>query len=210
MEQSAELAPHEFRDVSLSGPLSPEELAAYLDGRLSGKELERVEVMLASSAEARAELMDVSRLVATIPERRKPVGRRWMFVSALAAAAVLAIVLVPSLTRTPSPPRVATERRVIDDEGSRIRVISPPEGPSVSAGDVRFVWDGVAGASYQFTLTDVDGRVVWQSSTDDTTLVLPGSVKLGAQRSYYWNVDALAANGSSVTTGVRELKVSAK
>jgi hypothetical protein len=35
-------------------------------------------------------------------------------------------------------------------------------------------------------------------------------VKLAAERSYYWNVDALAANGSSVTTGVRELTVSAK
>jgi len=210
MEQSAQLAHHEFRDVSQNGPLSAEELAAYLDGRLSGKELERVEAMLASSPDARAELVEVSRLVATIPERRTLANRRWILISALAAAAVVAIVMVPSLTRSPAAPQVATERRVIENDGSRIRVISPAEASPVSSRDLKFVWDGVPGSAYQFTLTDADGRVLWQRSTEDTTLVLPDSVKLAAERSYYWNVDALAANGSSVTTGVRELTVSAK
>jgi hypothetical protein len=59
-------------------------------------------------------------------------------------------------------------------------------------------------------LTDAQGRTVWQSSTSDTVLILPEAIPLNGPASYYWNVDALAPDGSSTTTGIREIRVRAK
>lgn len=210
MEQSTELAEGEVAAVSVDGPLSPEDVAAYLDGRLSGEEVERVESVLAGSAEARAELVEASRLIATIPERQTHPNRQWIVVSAVAVAAVLAVVMVPSLSQRPAVEQVATERPAAADAGARIRTVTPEDGAVVGSADVRFAWDAVPLATYQLTVTDARGRTVWQAATTDTTLVLPGTAKLSGPASYYWNVDALAPDGSSMTTGIREFKVTTR
>ena len=207
MEQSAELAEGEVAAVSVDGPLPPEDMAAYLDGRLSGEELERVESALAGSAEARAELVEASRLIAMIPERQAQPKRQWVLVSAVAAAAVLAVVMVPPLFQKPAIEQVATERRAAADAGAGIRTVAPEDGAVVGSVGVRFAWDAIPAATYQLTVTDAQGRTVWQAATTDTTLVLPGTTKLRGPASYYWNVDALAPDGSSMTTGVREFKI---
>lgn len=210
MEQRAEATRGEVTAVIPDGPLPPEDVAAYLDGRLSGEELERVESVLAGSAEARAELVEASRLVATIPERQAQPKRQWVLVSAVAAAAVLALVMIPSLSQKPAIQQVATERRAAVDGGARIRTVAPEDGEVVGSAGVRFTWDAVPAATYQLTVTDAQGRTVWQAATTDTTLVLPGIAKLSGPASYYWNVDALASDGSSMTTGVREFKVTTR
>lgn len=207
MEQSGEPAKGEVTAVSADGPLPPEDVAAYLDGRLSGEELERVESVLAGNAEARAELVEASRLIATIAEGQTHRKRQWVFVSAVAVAAVLAVVMVPSLSQKPAIQQVATERRAAADAGARIRTVAPADGAVVGSAGVRFTWDAVSAATYELTVTDAQGRTIWQAATTDTTLVLPGTAKLSGPASYYWNVDALAPDGSSMTTGVREFKV---
>ncbi|MEO7684889.1 MAG: zf-HC2 domain-containing protein [Gemmatimonadaceae bacterium] len=209
MGQATRLAHHEATAVSPTGPLSAEDLAAYLDGRLTGRELERVEAALAFNPDARAELVEAARLIATIPARADAPKRQRILTVAVAAAAVFAIVLLPTLARKPARTQADTERRGTP-EAARIQAISPSNGAVVPPTEAHFAWNSVSGAVYQLTLTDTNGGVVWQTTTGDTTLALPAIVKLEAQRSYYWNVDALAANGSSVTTGIRELKVGAK
>ncbi len=214
MEQSAEAVQTEVTTVSADGPLPPEDVAAYLDGRLSDEARERVESVLAGSAEARAELVEASRLIATIPVRQTQPKRPWVLVSAVAAAAVLALVMGPSLSQKPATQQIATERRAPVSPGSGIRTLSPEDGALIgwsgARADVRFTWAAVPGATYQLTVTDAEGRTVWQADTTDTTLVLPQTVELSGPASYYWNVDALAPDGSSATTGVREFRVPKK
>ena len=122
---------------------------------------------------------------------------------------MLAVVLVPSLSRKLPNEQVVTERRAPDD-GMRIRAMTPEDGMLVRSTDVRFVWGAVPAATYELTLTDAEGRTVWHAATTDTTLILPRTARLSGPASYYWNVDALAPDGSSLTTGIREFKVPAR
>jgi hypothetical protein len=190
--------------------LSAEDVAAYIDGRLSGEDLERVETFLAANPAARAELVEASRLVATVPQGKPQSKRAWVVGSTLVAAAAALLIVVPLVNRQSQSPPVQTERRSATDETARLRAIAPADGAPLSVSDARFIWNSVPGAQYRFTLTDANGSVVWETSTTDTVALLPKEKTLNASNSYYWNVDALAEDGSSVTTGVRELKVVVK
>lgn len=209
MEQCAEPTPVEVAAVTLDGPLRPEDVAAYLDGRLSGEELERVESVLAESPEARRELVEASRLLATLPVRRSSL-RRPMLVAGAAAAAVLALVAIPTILQDRGTERVSAERPARSDDVTGIRKVLPEDGAEVGPTGVRFLWGTVLGATYHLTITDTQGRTIWQTSTADTTLILPETVPLLGPTSYYWNVDALAPDGSSTTTGIHELRVRTK
>jgi hypothetical protein len=190
--------------------LSAEELAAYIDGTLDKIERERVESVLASSPAARAELIEASRLVVTMPTKARSARRPWIVASVASAAAAVLLAIAPTLSRKQEIIPVWTERRVPVDDAAKISVIAPEEGAIVDASATRFSWHSVTGATYQLTVTDADGRAVWQNTTADTTLSLPPDVKLDASETYYWNVDALAADGSSTTTGVRSFKPAVK
>jgi hypothetical protein len=209
MERDATAALSEATPLTGEGPLSAEDLAAYLDGTLDRHDRERVESVLASNPEARAELVEASRLVTTLPSQ-SPARRPWGLISAAAVAAVALLAIGPTLLRKPATVPVATERRVPVDEAMRIRVVSPAEAAVVDGSSVRFTWNAVSGATYQLTLTNAEGRAVWQATSADTSLAIPTSVKLSASSSYYWNVDALAADGSSTTSGIKSFTTGAK
>jgi hypothetical protein len=79
---------------------------------------------------------------------------------------------------------------------------------AIRAGEVRFIWGPVPGAlSYQFTLSHVDGTPIWAYGGLDTSLVLPDSVVLRPTTRYLWTTDALLPDGSTRSTGVREVDV---
>lgn len=216
MEPTAEQIATEAAALRPPDQLSAAELAAYLDGRLQGKDLERVETFLAENPESRAELVATARLLATAPEARAPevrapVSRRWVNLSLIgAAAAALALVILPLRNHPSATKHVSTERLATSDDGSGLKALSPDDSAVVVPASVRFTWAGVAGDSYQLTVTDAEGRIVWQTRTSDTAAILPATVTLSGPASFYWNVDALAADGTSITTGVRQFRVAAK
>lgn len=185
--------------------MSAEDIARYLDGTLSGDDRARVESVLASSPEARAEIVEASRLLSTLPQNSQGTRRRWAIASVGAAAAVLLFALSTTVSRNPAPLH-DTERQALTNDSPEIRVIAPSDGAQLDASAARFVWNSFDGASYQFTLTDAQGRVLWQASISDTTVALP-ETKTIAGETYYWNVDALAADGSSLTTGLRAFTI---
>lgn len=205
------MAASEASALTQPDSLSASDLAAYLDGRLEGKDLERVEIFLAEHPEARAELVAAARILATAPESRAPSTRRWVNWSFIAAAAAaIALVVLPLRDRPPQPTRVSTERRANVADGALLKTVSPEDGAMVQHAGVSFKWAGIPGNSYQLTVTDAEGRVMWKTTTSDTTAGLPASIGLSGPATYFWNVDALAADGSSITTGVHEFKVEAK
>jgi hypothetical protein len=68
---------------------------------------------------------------------------------------------------------------------------------------VAFVWHaGGAGASYQLTLTDAEGGVVWNLATTDTVASLPDTVELENAAIYHWYVDGLLEDGRHASSGV--------
>ncbi len=156
------------------------ELAAFIDGALSDTDRSRVEAHLAGCAECRSEVAAVSRLVRRAPQRRRvAVG--------LAAAAVLALLLVPAVR---GPIRFgSSERREPAVTSTAAPVAIAPRGAVESARAL--VWTAVPRAArYRVVLMDSAGTVVWRWEATDTSAALPDSVRLRSGSPYFWKVEA--------------------
>lgn len=206
MEQSVEaLGPAAVMDRE--SPTAGE-IAAFLDGRLEGAELSRVQAILAADPAARQELIKASRIVASAPSTREP-KRSWVPAFAtLAAAAAIAIVFIPArnLSRDSAP--VSAERRAPADEAPRIQVVVPTEGSLVRNDEHPFTWRGVDGATYRVIVSDVAGNTVLQKNTTDTVLAIPESLLKNEGATYYFAVYALLPDGSSLGSDAHEFVVS--
>lgn len=187
-------------------PLSPEQVAAFLDGKLEGAELEQVESQLAANPAARQELIKSARIIATTPSHGVKKWPRFYPLIGLAAAAAIAIVVIrPDKTSISTTP-VSTERRSIADEPDRILLVSPANSQRVTKRDEPFTWRAVPGATYRVVISDASGNTAFQTDTNDTTLIIPPSVR--DDGIYYWRVDALAPDGTSLTSGIHDFVLS--
>jgi hypothetical protein len=186
--------------------LTSEEAAAYLDNTLTDAECARVKSHLADCHACREEIVSVSKLLERAPRSR----RRFIAVSAMAAAAVLAVFLVRPTTDSELPasgPLRGDDAPFASEGVSGIRAIAPTGRQTV--GDrIAFVWhSALPGATYRFTLTDDRGDKIWVASTADTALIIPDDTLVFQPRSYHWYVDALKSDGSSATTGIISFEV---
>jgi hypothetical protein len=191
-------------DRSGEGHPTAEDMAAYLDGRIGESARKRVEAHAAGCAECRREIAEVTAVLA--PGRRTPGWRVWA--SAAAAAAVIALLVVGPFGMESEPDSAARFRgpgSAADRGGPvRIPVASPAHGSAVGPDGLTFVWHaGGSGASYQLTLTNDEGGVVWQLGTTDTVASLPDTIDLEPASTYHWYVDALLEGGRNATSGVR-------
>lgn len=186
--------------------LTPDELAAFLDGKLEGEELERVQGYLADNPSARQELIKASRIAASAPSvttvRQRP---RWLYPAvALAAAAALMVSLRPQST-APSE-KTSTERRPAIEEAERVELRSPANGQSISQNGVEFAWRPYGNATYQFVLKDDSGSRLYEKTTQDTVLSLDPSIAAKAKGKLYWTVDAFRENGSVISSAEGEFE----
>ena len=131
-----------------------------------------------------------------------------LFINVAAAAVVTLVLATPFgrqllFTDTESPTRSsATEGTVA------IGAIAPVEGDLVGREGLTLLWHSMsAETSYQITLTNPQGDVVWTARTPDTTAAVPPTVELIADASYYWYVDALLKDGRPATTGIQRFVV---
>lgn len=184
--------------------LTAEAIAAYLDGTIGDLERKRVEAHAAECEECRREIVEVTGTLRRM--RRTPNWRVWA--PAAAAAALIAfLVLRPfwietgqdSTSRFRGPESIAGREGRVD-----IRVLAPADESTVSPADVAFIWHaGGAEASYQLTLTDAEGGVVWTLATTDTVASLPDTIALVHASLYHWYVDGLLEDGRQASSGVR-------
>ena len=112
-------------------PLTPHEIAAFLEGRLEGDELTRVESYLADNPSARQELIKASRIIQSAPQREVKRSRRFYPLVGLAAAAAIALVFIqPGDVKQISVP-VSTERRGVGDAPEQVVLVSPLDGGEI-------------------------------------------------------------------------------
>jgi hypothetical protein len=177
------------------------ELAAYLDRGLSVPDRARVESHLAVCTECRSHVASAKLL---IDRAGRP---RWALrvgVPAAVAAAVAAFLLI-------SP----WDAQIKSNGNGRTRAGAEPNGliaynpvGNVTRSGLRFIWSSAtANASYRVTVSDDSGNTVWSVSGADTSVAIPDSVRLAGTAHYYWVVDALAADGRTLSTGLREFGV---
>ena len=186
--------------------LTTGEVAAYLGKSLTAHEQERVEGHLARCVECRDEVVQVQSIESV---SRRPGKGMYLGVGAVAAAAVLTLVLVTPFGRQLLFPDTESATRSSATEGAVvIGAIAPADGDGVSRAGLTLLWHGVsAEMSYQITLTNQQGDVVWTERTADTTAIVPSTVELTADASYYWYVDALLEDGRPATTGIQRFVV---
>ena len=180
--------------------LTAEDVAAFLDRRMSATERAGVEAHLADCSECRVEAAAVRRMVSASSVRRRTI----LVPASLAAAAAIAFVALNIQRRSESSvERVRTSASVAASPSARIDVVSPSDGDTIRVGKPALVWSAVTGEpTYRLTLTDASGQMLWTSTTTDTTLTLPAQL-LHPRATYFWYVDALRADGRAASTGVR-------
>ncbi len=185
--------------------ISPEEMAAYIDDRLSGEERASVEARLARSPDLRAELVAATRITAAARASTRRRSSAWKATAMLVAgvAAVIAVVVVPNRNRDPRPSAAPAERRAEAEDGGRVNLLAPMDAAIVPLASANFAWRSEGDASYRITLADATGATVWTTLTTDTTATLPATVLLRPGNHYYWYVDALRIDGSSIASGPR-------
>lgn len=180
------------------GHLDATEVAAYVDGTLEQAARARVDAHLADCDDCRAEVVAVRRMVVGAPR-----WRRWPVLAALAAAAVLLLVIWPR-----APDQRGPERSVVRDGEPAAAAVVLVAPDSVATLPLSFAWHAVPDATtYRLSLTSATGELIWSGSTPDTAITVPDSVSLPAGGPYYYYVDALLADGTSGTSGVREVRV---
>jgi putative zinc finger protein len=178
--------------------LTAEDVAAFLDRRMTAAERAGAEAHLAGCQLCREELRAVHGLL-----RSRPGVRPAVFIPAgLAAAAAIAFVAVTLVRGDPdAADRVRTAPAA---EAARIAVRVPADGDTIAPGRPVLVWSSIAGEpTYRLTLTDASGQPLWTSTTSDTSVALPPQVVLQSRQTYFWYVDALRADGRAASTGVR-------
>jgi hypothetical protein len=166
----------------LDGHLDPVEIAAFIDRVIDGDARRRVEAHLASCADCRAELMDATRVVATLPSRRA----RAMWIPGAAAAAAAAIVILAVWPRDVRDSEVHREAPVTTTVAPRGL---SPVGAVDSAPTLR--WSSVPHTDrYQVRVFGTDGAVLWERETTDTSVAMPDSIGVRSSHTYHWKVEA--------------------
>jgi len=177
---------------------SAEDIAAYLSGRLAPASIEALERHLVECAECRQVVTSARRVLRT---HRAPQRLRWMVPSSAAAILLIAILIrVPASTVGDEPLR-SDSGAAGSESALTIPVVAPREGEVVPNRPIVFVWRAQSKRPlYRLSLTEASGRQLWSGETTDTTLSLPAEVPLDRGQTYFWTVDALAADGRSLTT----------
>lgn len=173
-------------------------LAAYLDRRLPAADRTRLVRHLTVCDECRHEVSETQALLA----RR---GRkRWFAAAALVAAAALLVMVLRPVVAPPDPPPTVAVR-----EGGRTSTLTAYGPVGELRGDsVRLLWAAAPGATvYRVTVSASGGRAIWSGSTADTTVILPDSARLVPGSAYFWVADALLANGTTRSTGLRGFQI---
>ena len=120
--------------------------------------------------------------------------------TAIAAALVLGVGLGQSFRNRPADVEVT---RGAEDAGALA-----PTATVVEGGAPRLAWRSLPGATrYAVEVVDAEGTAVYEAATTDTTLTLPGSVTLRADREYSWIVRATDDAGAERGSAVRRLTV---
>lgn len=180
--------------------LSELEIASYLDRGLSNTERGRLEDHLVDCSECRHSVAESQHLIAKL---RRP-QRLATFAGLgglLAVAAAALFVVAPELKRRD----LGVERVSRDAIESTALAAYEPAGNTVKF-PIRFIWGAALGAvSYRITLSSAEGTPVWSANVTDTTATLPDGVTLQRDTSYFWFADAILNDGSTRSTGLRQL-----
>jgi hypothetical protein len=179
------------------------EIAGYVDGALAAEARATIDAHLATCADCRSEVAEVSRILRTAPARRRVSRRVW--IPAAAAAALALYWVAPRALREYGQPQ------------HRDDVVTPTFAPRVIApvGPVErvsgLIWSSVPGGDrYRVRLFDADGTVLWERELTDTAAAIPDSIVLRPREPYYWRVEAHSGFDRRAESELAEFRIGAR
>lgn len=188
-------------DESLLPHLQPMEVASYVDGVASADSRARIEQHLVECAACRDEVLDASRVSASLARAKFGYPRLWIPAVVVAAALVL-------MVRSDAPP--IRDRAGEHREAPVTSTIAPRAIAPIGLADsvAVLLWSSVPHASrYQVRLFDGDGSVLWKRETTDTAADLPATIALRSGRTYFWKVEAHTGFGRTAATELIEFTI---
>ena len=189
--------------------LSSDDVAAYVESRVSDAERRRIDSHLSACDLCRAEIIEVRSMIRSVPPARMA-PRTLGVIGAVAAGLVLIAIPWRDLRRSATGGAdVATERAVLPDAGrDSVVIVAPVPNASVVSEPLTFVWlRGVNDAQFRVTLLNTRGDIRWVTTTRDSAVVVPDSAIRYAGESYVFYVDALRADGTSARSSPRTFTV---
>jgi hypothetical protein len=184
---------------------SNEQVAAFLDGRLTTNERAQVLTHFVTCPECRREMTVANKLLGA----RRDVRRGPLIGLATILAAALAFVVVRPISHDAARPGPAVRSSDQPSQPDRIAglTILAPANEAVVDSTAAFQWrSGGPDATYRVTVQDRSGAVVWDTTLADTALALPRRVVL-AKGQYFWSLDAQLADGGSAKAGAHRFTV---
>ena len=176
--------------------LSVDDIAAMIERKLPASRRAAVEAHLAECAECRAEFVDAS----TIVNASTATSKTWLRWVPLAAAAVVVIGAMPLILSRGRATPGDTERSATPAPTS-ISIVTPASDSRAAADSVTFVWRAIPGVTtYNLFVADSVGALVFSTKTTDTAIAPGSKLRLSPGALYYWYVDALSSDGSSITS----------
>ncbi|MFQ5569895.1 MAG: anti-sigma factor family protein [Rhodothermales bacterium] len=203
-------------------------IARYLDGSIEAAEQEQLEAHLADCSACCEAVASAYRMVQAVEQTEAPlpdaaaVRRAERLIStprrvsvlpalfempariAVAAVVVVAIGLVAYFSLVPSEPsRFRTE-----SVAGVFEARAPEDGAIVDGTRLSFSWSPLQNAvGYRLKLYADEGVVLWQSEAEETSLVLPATVRLKPGTHYLWRVEGVLADGTTQGTELRAFRV---
>ena len=141
--------------------------------------------------------------VVSLAARRRAMQPRWLAVAAMLAVA-FAIGYI-AVNREPS-----IERPIMRDlyRSEKVEVIAPVG--DVAAAPHELQWKPAAGAdAYEVVVSEVDGTVLWRTTTFASHVTLPDSVlrQLVPGKTIVWHVTSLRAGSALQSSGAQRFRV---
>jgi hypothetical protein len=202
---AAEIAGQPSAQPSSALPL--ERLEALVSREDSEAERLRALDIAMSTAEGRREFeVAWAARRAALPKKQKRVSTTW-----LAAAAALLLTTTSSAywlaNRASDSGAAASDSEVMRGTNARVTLVAP-RGELANSTGVRFTWRAVPSSGrYLMVLVDSQGNEVFASTTRDTAVTLPDSIKLQAGGVYLWWVQTELADGTTATAVTEKITV---
>lgn len=199
------------------------DIARYVDGRLSDEERRDVETHLAECPRCRNQVAAVHQILENGAEQEptlhpevrvqaealgrnegddEATGQPWARRPVAIAMAVALLLGVAALLYGQFQEPAPSQLRASSDAPA-LTVQAPADGATVSERPV-FECAVVSEAlGYRVTLRTADGTVVWEGDTTAARVRLPADVSLTAGETYLWQAEALRADGTTLQSNAR-------
>jgi hypothetical protein len=104
-----------------------------------------------------------------------------------------------------------TREPAVDQRDISLFLLTPQNGSSVASNDLEFSWIPIPHAtSYTFLLLNSQGDIIWEQNTTDVSIILPTGLQLQSSQSYFWQVECLLDNGSSIVSDMNVFSINHK